>query len=127
MILRIIPSFFVVQIDDDFIAMYQANYGFTASGEHDPNVNVQPEPASDTNANDKKSTTETKKDNNKTSESAAGKKRKAEEKAEWFDIDEKRNTNVYVSGLPETTTEEEFQALMSKCGIIMMDDKGIEK
>lgn len=26
----------------------------------------------------------------------------------WVDIDETKNTNVYVSGLPSTITEEEF-------------------
>lgn len=39
-------------------------------------------------------------------------------KADWFDIDETRNTYVYVSGLPQTVTEEEFVELMSKGGII---------
>ena len=57
--------------------------------------------------------------------SEIGKKRKAaEQKKEWFDIDPKKNNNVYVSGLPETTSEEEFEELMSKCGIIMDDDSG---
>lgn len=39
-------------------------------------------------------------------------------KAEWFDIDDERNTHVYVSGLPKTITEEEFIDLMKKYGII---------
>ena len=39
----------------------------------------------------------------------------------WFDIDEDRNTNVYVSGLPLDTTDEEFETLMSKYGIVAKD------
>ncbi len=42
----------------------------------------------------------------------------------WFDIDNERNTNVYVSGLHIDTTDEEFLELVTKCGIIMNDDRG---
>lgn len=108
--------------------MYQANYGFTATGEHDPNVNVQPEEPVETtgkNADGSNKTTE-QKQTEKDKLDPSGKKRKAEEKAEWFDIDPKKNNNVYVSGLPDTTTDEDFVELMQKCGIIMMDDKGID-
>lgn len=42
----------------------------------------------------------------------------AKRKAEWFDIDEKDNFHVYVSGLPKTMTEEEFVDLMKIAGII---------
>ena len=94
--------------------MYQANYGFTATGEHDPNINVESE---DESVPEKKNTDKEK------SNDSQGKKRKQEEHA-WFDIDQKTNNNVYVSGLPSTTTEEDFLALMTKCGIIMVDDTG---
>ena len=40
----------------------------------------------------------------------------------WFEIDEERNHNVYVSGLPLDVTMDEFQEMMGKCGIIMEDD-----
>lgn len=39
-------------------------------------------------------------------------------KAEWFELNEKQNKHVYVSGLPKTITEEEFINLMKKYGII---------
>lgn len=42
----------------------------------------------------------------------------------WFDIEDERNTNVYVSGLPLDITLDEFKNHMSKCGIIMEDDDG---
>ena len=39
----------------------------------------------------------------------------------WFEIDEERNTNVYVSNLPEEITNEEFIELMQKCGLVLKD------
>lgn len=39
----------------------------------------------------------------------------------WFQIDDEKNTNVYVSGLPLDITDEEFEEMMSKYGIIMKD------
>lgn len=47
------------------------------------------------------------------------KKRKVDEG--WFEVDDNKNPNVYVSGLPLDTTDEEFIELMSKYGIIMQD------
>nr|XP_032836562.1 HIV Tat-specific factor 1 [Petromyzon marinus] len=49
-----------------------------------------------------------------------GEKRKGSE-AGWFDIEQEKNTNVYVSGLPTDITQEEFEELMSKCGIVVRD------
>ncbi|XP_061169553.1 HIV Tat-specific factor 1-like [Saccostrea echinata] len=58
-----------------------------------------------------------------------GKKRKGSkfivqkpaEEPQWFDVQDEKNTNVYVSGLPLDITEEEFKELMNKCGMIMFD------
>lgn len=47
-------------------------------------------------------------------------KNQSKEKA-WFDVNEERNTNVYVSGLPLDMSEEEFEEMMSKYGIIAKD------
>ncbi|CAK9295262.1 unnamed protein product [Gordionus sp. m RMFG-2023] len=46
---------------------------------------------------------------------------KIQKPAEWFEMDEDKNTNVYVSNLPENITLEEYITFMSKCGIIMED------
>ena len=54
-------------------------------------------------------------------------KRKSEEDSGgggWFDIEDEKNHNVYVWGLPLDVTLEEFEELMSKYGIIMEDDDG---
>ncbi|CAG2223473.1 HTATSF1 [Mytilus edulis] len=39
----------------------------------------------------------------------------------WFEVEEDKNTNVYVSGLPSDVTEEEFKTLMNRCGLVMFD------
>lgn len=39
-------------------------------------------------------------------------------KAEWFDLDDEKNTYVYVKGLPTTITEEEFVDYMKIAGVI---------
>ncbi|OWJ99568.1 HTATSF1, partial [Cervus elaphus hippelaphus] len=48
-------------------------------------------------------------------------KRERLNQARWFHVEEDRNTNVYVSGLPPDITVDEFIQLMSKFGIIMRD------
>uniref|UniRef100_T1J7Y3 17S U2 SnRNP complex component HTATSF1 n=1 Tax=Strigamia maritima TaxID=126957 RepID=T1J7Y3_STRMM len=85
------------KVDDNFIAAYQSNYG-------EPNVSSATDVAETSESDDQK-----------------GKKRPANDNAGWFDVDEKHNTNVYVSNLPTDITEEEFVEFMSKCGLIMKD------
>jgi hypothetical protein len=61
----------------------------------------------------------------------AGKKRKKDKKdlvnqkpAEppaWFELEDDKNTNVYVSGLPEDVTEDEYKEFMSKVGVVAFD------
>ncbi len=46
---------------------------------------------------------------------------KKSDEAGWFEVNEDRNTNVYVKGLPLDTTDDEFEQLMSKYGIITKD------
>ncbi|KAK7106936.1 17S U2 SnRNP complex component HTATSF1-like [Littorina saxatilis] len=49
-------------------------------------------------------------------------KRKApDEPPSWFDMEDEKSTHVYVSNLPSDITDEEFQELMAKCGLIMFD------
>uniref|UniRef100_A0A665U4G0 17S U2 SnRNP complex component HTATSF1 n=1 Tax=Echeneis naucrates TaxID=173247 RepID=A0A665U4G0_ECHNA len=119
------------KISEDFIAAYQANYGFTKEGEPDLNNaavsstdSAAPEPNSkpsekqgpaDATLNQSPDQQETPAQETK----QKGEKRKAE--PGWFDIDDNKNTNVYVSGLPPDISTEEFVELMSKCGIVMRD------
>ncbi|XP_018547074.1 HIV Tat-specific factor 1 [Lates calcarifer] len=119
------------KITEDFIAAYQANYGFTQEGAPDtnnaavsstepaalkpdskPSEKQQPGDATQ-NPNPEQHETPTKEAKQK------GEKRKAE--PGWFDVDDNKNTNVYVSGLPPDISTEEFVELMSKCGIVMRD------
>ncbi|XP_065057716.1 17S U2 SnRNP complex component HTATSF1-like [Rhopilema esculentum] len=98
------------KVDEDFIAAYQANYGFTETGEPLPPEELAKK-QEEANDSADKTISENK---------VAGQKRKAMEPA-WFEIDPDKNPNVYVSGLPVDITEQEFSELMGKCGIIMED------
>lgn len=40
---------------------------------------------------------------------------------EWFELDDKHNTKVYVTNLPLDITETEFVDIMQKCGLVMKD------
>lgn len=111
----------IPKINDDFIAMYQANYGFTATGEHNPYIHM------DSEEKEEEKKEEEKKASKNDNKSEVGKKPKQEEKKEWFEIESKNNNNVYVSGLPISITDDEFVELMTKCGIIMLDDSGKPK
>ncbi|XP_051764014.1 HIV Tat-specific factor 1 isoform X2 [Ctenopharyngodon idella] len=113
------------KINDDFIAAYQANYGFNEEGAPDPFAAappVEPLPAQpeEPKKPEEPKNTEESSDQGKTKEGAQkGEKRKAD--PGWFEIENDKNTNVYVTGLPPDITPDEFVEIMSKCGIIMRD------
>ncbi|KAM4818204.1 17S U2 SnRNP complex component HTATSF1 isoform 1-T2 [Thomomys bottae] len=101
------------KITEDFIATYQANYGFSNDGASSSSANVQ-----DSNSKPVEESPQTKPPET-TDSKKKGEKRKAD--SGWFHVEEDRNTNVYVSGLPPDITVDEFIQLMSKFGIIMRD------
>ncbi|CAJ1063606.1 HIV Tat-specific factor 1 isoform X1 [Xyrichtys novacula] len=119
------------KITEDFIAAYQANYGFTSEGNPDPNNAAvsstdpaAPEQVSKPSEKEKPNDTTKNLNPDQTEASAKEPKQKGEKrKAEpgWFDIDDHKNTNVYVSGLPPDISSDEFVEVMSKCGIVMRD------
>jgi len=39
----------------------------------------------------------------------------------WFEVEDEKNSNVYVTGLPEDITIEEFKEFMTKVGVIAYD------
>ncbi|XP_003940786.2 17S U2 SnRNP complex component HTATSF1 [Saimiri boliviensis] len=101
------------KITEDFIATYQANYGFSNDGASSSTTNVQDVHARTAEEPPQEKAPEP------TDPRKKGEKRKAE--SGWFHVEEDRNTNVYVSGLPPDITVDEFIQLMSKFGIIMRD------
>ncbi|XP_034462483.1 HIV Tat-specific factor 1 isoform X3 [Hippoglossus hippoglossus] len=116
------------KITEDFIAAYQANYGFTKDGEQDPNnaavSSTGPAaPKPDSKPSEKQKAGDATQNLNPDEEDTAAKEKGEKRKAEqgWFDIDDNKNTNVYVSGLPPDISNEEFAELMTKCGIVMRD------
>ncbi|XP_068456745.1 17S U2 SnRNP complex component HTATSF1 [Clinocottus analis] len=119
------------KITEDFIAAYQANYGFTPDGDPDTNNaavsssdQAAPEPQSKPSEKEKPGDS-LKKQNPVQHETAAVQAKQKGEKRKpdpgWFDLEENKNTNVYVSGLPPDISTEEFAELMTKCGIVMRD------
>ncbi|XP_039210685.1 HIV Tat-specific factor 1 [Crotalus tigris] len=100
------------KITEDFLATYHANYGFSTE-------------SSNTSASVAKTESKAALDSKAAKPSQLlptdlkqkGEKRKAE--AGWFHVEEQKNTNVYVTGLPPDITKDEFIDVMSKCGIIM--------
>ena len=101
------------KITEDFIATYQANYGFSDDGASSSTASVQDVSARAAEEPPQRQPPEPSDLKKK------GEKRKAE--SGWFHVEEGRNTNVYVSGLPPDITVDEFIQLMSKFGIIMRD------
>ncbi|XP_076754489.1 RRM1_TatSF1_like and RRM2_TatSF1_like domain-containing protein barc [Xylocopa sonorina] len=99
------------KVDEDFMARYQMNYGFTDASRVETKVVQEPQP-------------QTKVDKEKKKLEA---KRKAQEPPTWFEVDEAHNTAIYVSGLPLDITMEELIALFNKCGLIARDEKGKDK
>lgn len=87
-----------IEVNEDFLATYHANYGvaYDYSQISAPTPSVPP-----TKSEEKKEKL--------TKEERLNKRREMEslEKG-WVDIGEDKNTNVYVSGLPSTITEDEF-------------------
>ena len=101
------------RITDDFVALYQAQYGNYVETDDDkkssevlPGPSTKPEQINDANSQEEES-----------------RKRKAEAEPSWFEEDDLYNTKVYVSNLPQDITEDEFVEVMKKCGFIMKDDK----
>lgn len=101
------------KIDDDFMAIYQTNYGFI------DNTSVKPTEPSSSQASVPKVETEQKTE--EPQKTVTG-KRKANQ-PQWFEESPEQCTKVYVSNLPEDITEEEFVEVMSKCGMIFRDPK----
>jgi len=87
----------VVEVDEDFLAQYQANYGIYTPQEQDK--------------------TEEKKDE------ATEKPVKRPREEGWLELDESKNCSIYVSQLPSTTTDEQFEEFVSKCGVLMRDPR----
>lgn len=108
------------KVDEDFLAAYQMNYGFTPDGEQadTTTTNIPVTSADETQTSNNQVPKEEKVEENGP-ELLKKKKRKVDEG--WFEVEGNKNPNVYVSGLPLNTSEDEFIEMMSKYGIIMQD------
>ncbi|XP_064109293.1 17S U2 SnRNP complex component HTATSF1-like [Macrobrachium nipponense] len=101
------------KLDEDFMATYQLSYGFNPDG----TKNENPLKFDD----GEKEADEAEAEKLAKEEKKKAKTNQTKNKPSWFEMDETLNTKVYVSNLPDSTTEEEFLELMSKCGMILKD------
>lgn len=108
------------KVDEDFLAVYQLNYGFIDNTTK-PTVVEQTVPENDDPPQPEVSTSLT---DEMTLEASSSKKRKLPPAPpKWFEVAPEQNTKVYVSNLPTDITEDEFGELMAKCGMVMKDLK----
>lgn len=101
------------KIDDDFMAVYQMNYGFVDNTTGDASRSDEVLKGKDVPNETTQSIETDKKPSNK--------RKNQQESLQWFELPPEQNTKVYVSNLPDNITEEEFIELMSKCGMIFRD------
>ncbi|CAG9800144.1 unnamed protein product [Chironomus riparius] len=115
------------RVDDDFLALYQLNYGFvdnTSSTKKDDDDDKHKELVKSSEMEETNAEQQTEGESSDAQQSLIGKKRKAPaEPPKWFDVAPENNTKVYVSNLPLDITETEFGDVMSKCGMVMKDLK----
>lgn len=104
------------KIDDDFMAVYQLNYGNYVAPEKDETSKKEQEtPKSPKSLSESDDTQEESKAVN------TKKRKKLPEEPKWFELSDQHNTKVYVENLPLDIKEEEFTELMSKYGMILKD------
>ncbi|NXM85671.1 HTSF1 factor, partial [Oenanthe oenanthe] len=109
------------KITEDFLATYHANYGFHAD---ETDTSSASGTATESKQPVSSKTPGTQPSANETGQKQTDPKQKSEKRKlepGWFHVEEDRNTNVYVTGLPPDITKDEFVQVMSKCGIIMRD------
>ncbi|KAK8776842.1 hypothetical protein V5799_029813 [Amblyomma americanum] len=110
----------VSKVTEDFLAAYQANYGTTdeapPEGSGDASSSSQKPPVPEKSASGSNYSAVDPK------QTKSGKAKPSE--PSWFELDDAHNTWAYVSNLPDDIDEEEFLELMSKCGLLMKDEKG---
>lgn len=113
------------KVDDDFMARYQLNYGFTdntSTGDGGDDSESSSKVESEQPVEMEELTDEEALED--AHMKAQGKKRKAPpEPPKWFEQKPEHNTKVYVTNLPLDITEEEFGEIMSKCGMVLKDPK----
>lgn len=129
------------KFDDTFLAMYQTyNYQYVEPEKKDKKESAnkkeqkdddslfkKPGPVSAKSDEDQDKASTSKSDQDEeTSKSKLDQilsKQPVKKQPEWFQIDEERNTSVYVSNLPDDLTDEEFYELMKRGGVILKDSE----
>uniref|UniRef100_A0A0N5AA01 17S U2 SnRNP complex component HTATSF1 n=1 Tax=Syphacia muris TaxID=451379 RepID=A0A0N5AA01_9BILA len=103
----------VVEVNEDFLAVYNANYGIDYSF-----GNAEGTSSFESRVDEKKA-----EEQQQPKKAKLNRDKKREKNEGWVEFDESKNSAVYVSNLPTSITEESFAELMSKCGVIQMDPR----
>lgn len=103
----------LVEVDEDFLAVYNANYGIDYNFDSSEGLSSSSEAAMSRNHEQPLFPKKAK----------VGSEDKKEKNQGWIELDESRISTVYVSNLPTSITEEAFAELMSKCGVIQRDPR----
>lgn len=82
------------KLDEEFIARYQLSYGGNEVKEQE---------------------------HQKVEEAPSKPEKKQPSQPTWFEVDDTKNTKVYVTNLPPDLTEQEFVDFMQKCGMVEKD------
>eukprot|EP00123_Amoebidium_parasiticum_P017043 comp23685_c1_seq1/m.40643 comp23685_c1_seq1/g.40643 ORF comp23685_c1_seq1/g.40643 comp23685_c1_seq1/m.40643 type:complete len:477 (-) comp23685_c1_seq1:261-1691(-) len=117
------------KVDEDFLAMYQLNYGShkpdlappKPPATHPTDQHTHAAPASTQPAGDKAPETPASATSASTVTEVAGgahRKRKMQVRSEWFNMPDEANPNVYIQGLPPNVTVADLKTFMGRCGII---------
>ncbi|PIC54195.1 hypothetical protein B9Z55_000355 [Caenorhabditis nigoni] len=101
------------EVNEDFIAEYQANYGV----QYDDIYKKMDEELQEKAAKAQKEVEEKKEQKKRKKQGLHTEEAKKEG---WIDLGDKVHA-VYVSNLPTNITDDEFQEFMSKCGVIQPD------
>uniref|UniRef100_A0A336M4B4 CSON009575 protein n=1 Tax=Culicoides sonorensis TaxID=179676 RepID=A0A336M4B4_CULSO len=107
------------KIDDDFMAIYQLNYGNYVPTEADKEKERKKRKLAESADVSSKSEDDTLDDVPR--EVVNKKMKKKPEPPKWFEIAPEHNNKVYVDNLPLDMSEEDFVQLMSKYGMIFKD------
>uniref|UniRef100_A0A914YGY8 17S U2 SnRNP complex component HTATSF1 n=1 Tax=Panagrolaimus superbus TaxID=310955 RepID=A0A914YGY8_9BILA len=99
-----------VEVNDDFVAMYQANYGVA--------IDYSKLPPSEKEIKLKEL-----EEKQKAKEERKRKATEAGQEEGWTEISNERDTHVYVNNLPTDITDDEFIEFMGKAGVIMKDPR----
>jgi len=128
------------RVTEDFLAAYQMSYGVTTESTDPvtPAPVIAPPPAPKPAKQPKQRQPMVEKDieevlsearegQNKELKEDKKDEKKQKQVAAWFDLEDENNTWIYITGLPLSSTDDDFIALMGKYGLIKEEEETQKK